>query len=364
MLHFIDIQLADSSAACTLSNLSRFLSRKKEELLIEILDFLVELMQHKEKNLMDAYHLGEAMGKVTLGPTDCDPIIAEKANHFLTRMIIEHSKRLHSQHKRHSVSRPDSGFVQSPKQQQQHQQTLKFSSIDLCNESAYYELRPMSKTEAARAKAKSYDRHIRKIRTSSSDWVANTVGIRAMLDDDYEPEQVEPQEPWIPIFTTQLDQYDPIASPLIYRIVSEASKPKLPIPVDPFASSYLFRKNNVVEAQVSHAFSEFASLCTITYDISDKTGKQTNVSHLKKINHSLSNMKLNLRKHRSQAALESQFSNDETLREEDEDAVSADQQRKPIKQQQHHHVKNMMRRVIRMSALPANNKHAAPQPMS
>ncbi|KAI9492905.1 hypothetical protein BDB00DRAFT_957719 [Zychaea mexicana] len=274
-------------------------------------NFLVELMQHKNENLMDAYHLGEAMGKVTLGPADCDPIIAEKASHFLTRMIIEHSKRIHLEHKKQWLDRP------------------------------------MSKTEAARAKAKSYDRLIRKIEYTSSDWATNTTGIRAMLDDDYEPEQVEPEEPWISVFCTQLGDYDPNASPLMFRIISAASKPKVPVPADPFASSYLFQKNNATttESQIGRAFAEFTPVCNVSYDLpGDRdSSKAAQLSHLKKINHSLSQMKINLRKQRPQG-YDSEYSSVETVRAEEE--YDDEYQR----QKQQKHVKSMMRRVMKMNS--------------
>ncbi|KAF7720655.1 hypothetical protein EC973_006672 [Apophysomyces ossiformis] len=336
---------------CTLPNLSRYISKKGEELLVEILDFLVELMRHKDKNLMDAYHLGEAMGKVTLGPADCDPIIAEKAGHFLTRMIIEHSKMMHCEYKKQWLTREDAATDAAAEKCQ--------------NSSSYHEYQPMSKTEAARAKAKSYNRIIRRIRRLNSDWASNTAGLRAMLDDEYEPEPVQPEEPWISIFCTQLQQYDAnTMSPILYRIMAEASKPKIPIPADPFASSYLFRDNRKqgVEAQISHAFSEFVPLCTLSYDFYEKDGKPVPMSHLKKINHSLSHMKLNLRKHRSQG-FDSEFSNEETLREDDYMTVNEtdshifnEYQKVP----KHKQMKSMMRKVIKMSSIAPKNKTANP----
>ncbi|KAG2227141.1 hypothetical protein INT45_003871 [Circinella minor] len=318
---------------CTLSNLSKLLTLKGEQLLIEILDFLVELMQHKSDNLMDAYHLGEAMGKVTLGPADCDPIIAEKSNHFLTRMIIEHSKRIHLKHKSQWLDRVDSGFAR----------------ISTCsnNGNKYYECTPMSKTEAARAKAKSYDRLIRKIQYTNSDWATNTLGIRAMLDDDYEPEEIVPEEPWISVFCTQLSDYDPNASPLMFRIITEATKPKLPVPTDPFACSYLFQNNDATapESQIAHAFSEFTPLCAVRYEnhANERGSKATQNSHLKKINHSLSQIKIiNLRKPRSQG-LDSEYSSVETVREEGgyDEAYQRQKQK---------HVKSMMRRVMKINS--------------
>ncbi|KAI7875333.1 hypothetical protein K492DRAFT_168241 [Lichtheimia hyalospora FSU 10163] len=323
---------------CTLSSLSRYLTSKGEQLLIEILDFLVELMQHKGKNLMDAYHLGEAMGKVTLGPADCDPIIAEKASHFLTRMIIEHSKRIHMHKQVQQQKRVDSG-------------------VSLM----YDEIQPMSKIEAARAKAKSYDRLIRRIRYSSHDWAANIVGIRAMLDDDYEPEPITPEEPWISVFCTELSDYDPEASPLLFRIVSEASKPVVPIPADPF----VYLSNEDPAMHVQGAFSEFAPLCARNNNHQQDALYPSHhhdhrmAAHLKKINHSFSNMKLNLRKPRSH---DSAFSSEETVRGDDDartqttshtaTATSNEDGKYHHHQppQQQKHVRSMVRKVIKMSS--------------
>lgn len=158
---------------------------------------------------------------------------------------------------------------------------------------------------------------IRRIRYSSHDWAANTVGIRAMLDDDYEPEPITPEEPWISVFCTELSNYDPEASPLLFRIVAEASKPVVPIPADPF----VYLSNEDPTMHIQGAFSEFAPLCA-----SNNNNQQAALypshhhdhkmaAHLKKINHSFSNMKLNLRKPRSH---DSAFSSEETVRGDDD----------------------------------------------
>lgn len=262
-------------------------------------------MRHKDSNQMDAYHLGEAMGKVTLGPTDCDPIIAEKAGHFLTRMIIEHSKTIHGEKKR-LLFRVDSGFAWPP------------SAIATKN-------LPMSKSEAARAKAKSYNRLITKIHKRNYDWISNAnVALYAMLEDDYEPEPSNSfSEPYLSIFSKHLDPSQAISSPVLFRLVTEASKAIEPIPLDPFADSYLFgggkkkfnQANRVhpIETQISVAFDDFMPLlrnniASNYYDAQTQVnhtekshqGTTNNKSHMKIINSSLSHMKLNLRKHKSQ----------------------------------------------------------------
>ncbi|CAO3599628.1 unnamed protein product [Absidia cylindrospora] len=328
---------------CTLPNLSKVLTKKGEALLIEILDFLVELMQHKTNNLMDAYHLGEAMGKVTLGPADCDPIIAEKAGHFMTRLIIEHSKwmtqtkRPHHNHLRisaltalsssftDSIVPPSSTAPSSPSSPPYHSTSVSSTSSSalhlLPTSFATYQglLKPMSKTEAAKAKAKSYNRLILRIKNFNVDWVdyAN-VGLRALMDDDYELEPVPKDEPWISIFAPQLDPKDANASPLLYRIISQATLEEPPLPSDPFASSYWFQhchSHPLLQTNQNGgpAFSEFASLIQSLKNkqlhqrhpngidgqpnsVQGQEKEKSSKSQLKKINHSLANIKVNLRK--------------------------------------------------------------------
>lgn len=290
--------------ACTLDDLSRFISKRGQNLLVEILDFLVQVMRYKDDNQMDAYHLGEAMGKVTLGPPDCDPIIAEKAGHFLTRMIIEHSKTIHGEKKR-LLFRVDSGFA--------------WPSSAMTAKRL-----PMSKSEAARAKAKSYNRLITKIHKRNYDWVSNAnVALYAMLENDYEPEPVNSfAEPYLSIFSKHLDPSQAIQSPVLFRLVTEASKAIEPIPEDPFADSYLFgggrksihHKVHPIETQISVAFDDFMPLLRnnvasnyydgnatqANHNEKSPHGAANNKSHMKIINSSLSHMKLNLRKPKSQ----------------------------------------------------------------
>lgn len=276
---------------CTLNDLSRFISKRGENLLVEILDFLVQVMRHKEENQMDAYHLGEAMGKVTLGPADCDPIIAEKAGHFLTRMIIEHSKTIHGE--KQLLFRVDSGFA--------------WPTITT--------KKPMSKSEAARAKAKSYNRLIKKIRKRNFDPLNNAnIALYSLLEDDYQQDPPASQEPYLSIFSKRLEPSDAILSPVLFRLVTEASKAIEPIPQDPFANSYLFKSKSVIENQVRIAFDDFMPLIQATTPrymdhnssyLNEKTSvpNSSNKSHLKLINNSISNMKINLRKHKSQGGM-------------------------------------------------------------
>ncbi|KAI8642599.1 hypothetical protein BD408DRAFT_416197 [Parasitella parasitica] len=287
---------------CTLSRLSSVITSKAEQLLIDILDFLVELMQYKSVNLMDAYKLGDALGKVVLGPADCGPIIAEKAGHFLTRMIIEHAKVL-KKHREHSLDiqqqsslrRIDSGFHHSSRH------------------SFYTEYQPICKSQGTQARAKCYDRVVIKTKWASFDWFENTVGVRAMLDDEYEFAPDPPEKPWISIFTSsEMIKYhkDMNASPILYRILREASKPLSPhakaSTSDPFAASYLFNKSKIywAERQIQDAFIEFHPQYTNRNGSHENSGAGGDRSNpLKKLNHSLSHIKLNLKKYRSRQDL-------------------------------------------------------------
>ncbi|CEP15674.1 hypothetical protein [Parasitella parasitica] len=299
---------------CTLSRLSAVITSKAEQLLIDILDFLVELMQYKNVNLMDAYKLGDALGKVVLGPADCGPIITEKAGHFLTRMIIEHAKVL-KKRREHPVEsqqqsalrRIDSGFHHSSRH------------------SFYTEYQPICKSQGTQARAKFYDRVVIKTKWASFDWFENAVGIRAMLEDEYEFAPDPPEKPWISIFTSSdMIKYhkDMNASPILYRILREASKPLSPqaksSSSDPFATSYLFNKSKIywAERQIQDAFIEFHPQYTNPNGLHENSGAGGDRSNpLKKLNHSLSHIKLNLKKYRSRQDLldESMISENTTI---------------------------------------------------
>ncbi|KAI8068453.1 hypothetical protein BC940DRAFT_35270 [Gongronella butleri] len=161
---------------CTLHQLEHLISREGYDLLVDIVDFLVLVMQHKRENQMHAYHLGEAMGKVTLGPADCDPLLAEKAGHFMTRMIIDRSKHLAQQRKANKSGKNGKSAKKKP---------LLSQSV-ATNASA-------GTQAASQAKAKSYDRLIlRKKRQCAADFIfyANSddsFGLVSLLDYDDDP---------------------------------------------------------------------------------------------------------------------------------------------------------------------------------
>ncbi|KAI8891180.1 hypothetical protein K501DRAFT_299781 [Backusella circina FSU 941] len=297
------------------------------------INYEIQVMRHKESNQMNAYHLGEAMGKVTLGPGDCDPIMAEKAGHFLTRMVIEHSKTIHNE--KQLSSRVDSECV--------------WPTVSKVN--------PMSKSEAAHAKAKSYNRIINKIHYRNQDWIdIASVAVYALMEDEYEEEPAHYDEPYLSIFTEKLNPEDATLSPILYRLVSEASKPIEPVPKDPFENSLLFgkRPNTRVETQVSEAFDDFMPLLkysTLFFEVmrQEHEGKSPSKSHLKLINSPFSNMKRNLKKTKSQG--EGDYS--------DENEVGTfvnpdyDNGKYPQKPKQ---VKGMMKRVIKMGSIAPAKK--------
>lgn len=335
----------DKFIACTLSSLSSVITSKAERLLIDILDFLVELMQYKNLNLMDAYKLGDSLGKVVLGPADCGPIMTEKAGHFLTRMIIEHAKiNYQRQVKKPVIRRIDSGFDNSPSYS--------------CH-SFYTEYKPLCKTEGTQARAKFYDRVVSKTRWSAFDWIENTIGVQSLLDNDYHIAPEPPEKPWISIFTsTELlmkPHKDMISSPLLYRILIEASKPIQVQSSDPFAASYLFNASKVfwAECQIREAFTEFLPSKS-TLDHLDSRNHDRS-SPLKKLNHSISHLKLNIRKYRSKHDLleESDISEDTLLVEDQTDYGSQDTKNNYTTTS---NMKSVMKRMIKMGGMSQQPK--------
>lgn len=181
---------------------------------------------------MDAYQLGDAMGKVTLGPADCNSILAEKAGHFLMRMVIEESKQ---QQRQRTVSQQPRHI--SPSLTIQH------------------------KKEATQAKAKSYNRQLKKrTRQQQPDWFTTCdLGLQS-LQDGYPP--APPAKLSHSIFDTTLNQDTqtdlPYTSPLLFRILVNANTvPPLPsstttlLPDDATDLSYFSLdgdKNNLCQA--------------------------------------------------------------------------------------------------------------------
>jgi hypothetical protein len=304
------------------------LTSKSEQLLIDILDFLVQLMRYKSLNLMNAYKLGDALGKVVLGPADCGPILAEKAGHFLTRMIIEHAK-LHQKSQKIMIRRIDSGFT-------------------------YTEYRPICKAQGTQARAKCYDRVVFKTKWSSFDWIENTVGVQAMLDDAYDLAPDPPEKPWVSIFTSTEDlvSFHRDMSPVLYRMLREASKPPMETCSDPFATSYLFNSSKAywAEGQIQEAFSEFhhdfSNAHLVAHD--DKSNP------LKKLNHSISHLKLNIKKYRSKHDLldESAFSEDTMVDEPEYNNEKEPQQ----KINGATNMRNVMKKMIKMGGISQQNK--------
>ncbi|KAI7898731.1 uncharacterized protein BX663DRAFT_523917 [Cokeromyces recurvatus] len=230
---------------CTLDELSQYITKKGKSFLLELLDFLIKVMQYKDINLMDAYRLGEAMGKIVLGPLDCDPILAEKANHFLTRMIIEHSKN----YKRHH--HPSTLF----KLKKNHHLSRYSATSHL--------ITPTSKTEAAKAKTKSYNRLIQRIQRRNFDWISIAhIALYAMLENDYKATEESNKtldECYISIFSTHLDPSQAHLSPLLYRLITTGIEGLhnrlILLDKDPFNT-----RTHQFENQICVAFDDFIPL--------------------------------------------------------------------------------------------------------
>ncbi|KAI9276365.1 hypothetical protein BY458DRAFT_488752 [Sporodiniella umbellata] len=204
---------------CTLIELSRFISLEGLALLTDILDFLIEVKRYKNLNLMGAHHLGEAMGKATLAPKGCDPIMADKASHFLTRLIIERAQS-----------------------------------------------RSMSHQEATRAKARSYHRLIRNVRQRNYDWLPIVeVSLVAMLEDKYESDSVYcPQEPYLSIFNNP-NSKDRAMSPTLYRLLT--TFPEKTVYTSPQDA---FKRNRKMEVNIRLTFDDFLPLLKPIHDVEIK----------------------------------------------------------------------------------------------
>lgn len=286
------------SVASTLSNLSGFIDSRSERFLITILDFLVELLCKKQYNLLGAYRLGDALGKVILGTADCDPILSEKAGHFLTRMIIEHAKVKHRQHmhtRKQNLSRTlyriDSGYEDTYTSHSCH--------------SFYSECRPFDKTASTLARARHYDRAMAKIHWAHTDWLDQADGVQALMDSTQGPSSNDNllENAWISIFTdfellVKLQKDMNCASPVLYRILWEATKPNLSEAADPFMKSYLFHKSRAfwAEQQLKEAFDEFVDFRDQTEERIELYDAKSRSTPFKKLNHSLLHIKDNFRK--------------------------------------------------------------------
>lgn len=294
---------------------------------------------------MDAYKLGDALGKVVLGPADCGPIITEKAGHFLTRMIIEHAKINYQRKNKQQqvIRRIDSGFD---------------SSSSYSCHSFYTEYNPLCKTQGTQARAKFYNRVVSKTRGSAFDWIENTVGVQSLLDDDYAFAPEPPEKPWISIFTStdllMKPHKDMIASPLLFRILREASKPMQVTSSDPFAASYLFNASKIfwAERQIREAFTEFLPSQLYTGNNQQQGNNRSNP--LKKLNHSISHLKLNIRKYRSKHdLLEESFISEDTVVE---DQIPYAVQEPKSNYTTTNNMRNVMKKMIKMGGINQQQK--------
>ncbi|KAI8081841.1 uncharacterized protein B0P05DRAFT_586384 [Gilbertella persicaria] len=194
---------------CSLNELMPYLSKNAICLLLKIIDFLTQVMCYKNDNDMSAYRLGEAMGKVTLGPTDCGPILAEKAGHFLTCLIIEHASQ-----------KPTCLF----------------------------------KSETTLAKAKFYNRSIYKVQRRNQDWLVYTQeALYALMENTYVQEPFS-EEPYLSIFSSQLDPCYALVSPMMFRLVDRAIHPEPEEYLEPIFS------NDTIDRHVQTAFDTFVPL--------------------------------------------------------------------------------------------------------
>ncbi|KAI7899223.1 uncharacterized protein BX663DRAFT_564047 [Cokeromyces recurvatus] len=269
--------------ACTISKLSAIITPESQILLIDILEFLLDLLNHKEKNAMNPFKLGDALGNAVLGSYRCNPITAGKASHFLACLIIEYSKI---------------------KLAQCHHYRIGWNKM---NQASYKQHKALSKMEAAQARAKSYNRSVARVQNVKIDWLENMEDTNLFDKDDYDeflsfPEP--PESPWVSIFSsadsllntpsTSSQPYHS-SSPLLYHILKEAVESSnhnsmSTTSTDPFASSSFFSKPGTffTEQQLENSFNDFC--------ITKQQNKWTSLPALDnnphKLNHPFSQNKL------------------------------------------------------------------------
>ncbi|KAG1450277.1 hypothetical protein G6F46_003226 [Rhizopus delemar] len=347
---------------CKLSDLCTIIPKKGEEFLIEILDFLVKLLRYKKFNAMDAYKLGDSLGKVALGPNGCSQIMEEKSGHFLTRLIIEHAKITNHEIKLDQEPsclyfRVDSGYE---------------SLSSKVGREFYSEYRPLCKSQGTQARAKFYGRAISRTNRACFDWFDNITGVQSMLDNDYDTAPDPPEKPWISIFISQdalETSLDMRTCSTLYRILKEAIKPPTVVPLDPFESTYLFNNNESLyqtEHEIHNAFNQFLSLQVKTDKLTSNNAEDRS-NPLRKLNSSLSNLKLNIKRYRSRHDLsedsiisDSTIVNDSNISELE--YLNTNQQRQ--NQHYHHHyqkhsmpnMKTAMKKMMKLAGDRKNNK--------
>ncbi|CAM0138564.1 unnamed protein product [Umbelopsis sp. WA50703] len=135
---------------------------------------------------MTARRLGEAMGKVTFGPRDCNPMMAERCSNLVTKLLIERSRK--SSNGRENVNILNQDRTASP---------------------------VIAERCARLASKKSFER----IAQKANDWSNNLVGVFDLFESD--PKQPSEDElQYVSIFSTELSPSE-IANgdPTLIRLV-------------------------------------------------------------------------------------------------------------------------------------------------
>ncbi|KAI9280678.1 hypothetical protein BY458DRAFT_553136 [Sporodiniella umbellata] len=331
---------------CQLSDLSQAISKKKEAFLIEILDFLVELLRYKQFHEMSAYDVGDALGKVVLGPEDCSQIMEEKSGHFLTRLVIERAQGM-------SRSMADVGLLKT--------------RADSGYGSFSWEKEPIGRHPIGRwagteARAKFYRRTMAKTQGAKVDWLDHAEeSLQCLLDNNYRQQQSDGSETaWVSIFSCSPKDLS-TSEPIMARIIRGALKPAEAIPQDPLANSFLHTSERTSHENFHHLrFLQSRTDQLMARPIEDRSNP------LKKLNNSLSHIKMNIRKYRSRHDLsESSFLSDSTMvndsnRDELEHLYQPQNHLSsppPSPQKsQLHPMKSVMRKMIKVAGDRRNNK--------
>lgn len=153
-----------------IENLASIITENAMIFLLELMDFLLLLMNHKSCNLMTARRLGEAMGKVTFGPRDCNPMMAERCSNLVTKLLIERSRKSGNGLESANVLSPDR--TASP---------------------------VIAERSARLASKKSFER----IAQKANDWSNNLAGVLDLFESDCQQHNQHDLQ-YVSIFTTEL----------------------------------------------------------------------------------------------------------------------------------------------------------------
>ncbi|KAI9285529.1 hypothetical protein BC943DRAFT_360213 [Umbelopsis sp. AD052] len=170
---------------CMIENLGNIISHDAMAFVLEMMDFLLKVMNHKSRNIMTARRLGEAMGKVTFGPRDCNHMMAERCSNLVTKLLIERSRK---------------GYAN-------------YSPTLYCLDKAGSPV--IAERSARLASKKSFER----IAQRTNDWSKNLNGVTELFDPSFNYD-LQDELQYISIFSTELSAEEmEFGDPTLVRMV-------------------------------------------------------------------------------------------------------------------------------------------------